>query len=204
MHTSPSLHAEHVAVFAAEVVPGVTPIPVPHRPRFDRSQRECFPIVEEHIAANGGTMVSGWALWEWSGVFIEAEFHAVWCGPDGTLLDLTPNRLLPHEIVFLPDPRTKYEGRQIDNVRKPLVKDNDLKRFLFIFKRQFEILNQGDLAFQHGPISLPPKALKELQSLHREGAKLERRLQSRYSKQAMPNIPVKALPSVAGSDECRL
>ena len=184
MHTVPPVHAEHVAVFSGKVVPGVSPVAVRHRPRLDRPQRECFPIVEEQIATQGGTMITGWALWEWPGVFIEVEFHAVWCAPDDALLDLTPNRMLPQEIVFLPDPRTKYEGRQIDNVRKPLIKDNDLTRFLYIFRRQFEILNQGDLAIQHGPISLPPKALKELPSLQKEGARLERRLQNRYSKQA--------------------
>ena len=185
MHTVPPIHAEYVAAFAHEVVSGVSPIAVPHRPRLDRPMRECFPIVEEQIAAEGGTMVTGWALWEWPGVFIEAEFHAVWLATDGSPVDLTPNRILPKEILFLPDPQTKYDGRQIDNVRKPLVKDNDLTRFLFTFRRQFEILNKGDLSFQHGPISLPPKALKELQSLQKEGARLERRLQNRYSNQAL-------------------
>lgn len=184
MHTIPPIHAEHVTTFSAEVVPDVSPMLVLHRPRLDRPQRECFPIVEEQIGIEGGSMVTGWALWEWAGVFIEAEFHAVWRAADGTLFDLTPNRILPKEIVFIPDPRTKYDGCQIDNVRKPLVKDNDLKRFLFIFRAQFEILNMGELAFQHGPISLPPKALKELQSLQKEGLRLERRLQNRYSKQS--------------------
>ena len=184
MHTVPPVHAEYVAAFASEIAHGQKPMAVSHRPRLDRPQRECFPIVDEQIKAEGGTMVTGWALWEWPGVFIEAEFHAVWRSPDNSLVDLTPNRILPSEIAFLPDPTKKYEGRQIDNVRKPLVKDNDLTRFLFIFRRQFEILNKGELAFQHGPISLPANALKELQSLQQEGAKLERRLQNRYSKNA--------------------
>ena len=120
----------------------------------------------------GGTMITGWAIWEWPGLSVEAEFHAIWANSTGDLIDLTPNPLVPKQIVFLPDPRTRYEGRQIDNVRKPLVKDNDLIRFLFIFRRQFEIMNKGDLAFQHGPISLPPKAHKELLALQKEGARL--------------------------------
>lgn len=126
-------------------------------------------------------MLTGWAIWEWPKVFIEAEFHAVWSNTRGELFDLTSRPLISPHILFLPDPLTKYDGRQIDNVRKPLIKDNDLTRFLFIFSRQFHILNKGDLAFQHGPISLPPKALKELQGLHKEGARLERRLHNRYA-----------------------
>jgi hypothetical protein len=126
-------------------------------------------------------MVTGWAIWEWPKVFIEAEFHAVWCSPTGEFLDLTPRPLLSEHILFLPDATLKYDGRQIDNIRRALVKDNDLTRFLFIFRRQFEILNKGDLAFQHGAISLPPKALKELHALQKEGARLERRLNVRYA-----------------------
>ena len=180
MHTVPSREEPHVAAFCDEVVPGGSPIEVACRPRLNRPQRECFPIVEEQIASVAGAMVTGWAVWERPKVFIEAEFHAVWQSPSGELLDLTPRPLMSSHILFLVDTRTKYDGRQIDNVRKPLIKDNDLKRFLFIFRRQFEIMNKGDLAFQNGPISLPPRALKELQALRKEGARLERRLQIRY------------------------
>jgi len=138
--------------------------------------------VEEQILLHGGSMRTGWAIWEWPNVFIEAEFHAVWQCPTGELRDLTPRALLSQHILFLPDSTTKYDGRQVDNVRKARVKDNDLNRFLFIFRRQFEILNKGDLAFQHGPISLPTGALKELQQLQKEGARLERRLHERYGR----------------------
>jgi hypothetical protein len=150
------------------------------RPSYGHPANECFPIVEEQIASRGGSRVTGWAIWEWPGVFIEAEFHAVWASQTGELLDLSPRPFLASSIVFLPDPSTQYEGRQIDNVRKPLVSDNDLIRFLFIFRRRFEILNEGDLAFQHGMVSLSPRAAKELHSLQKEGLRLERRLNTRY------------------------
>ena len=180
MHIIPPIEALHVRALCSDLVPGGEPIAINHQPRLDRPTRECFPIVEEQINTHGGSMITGWAIWEWPGLFVEAEFHAIWADTTGALLDLTPNPLNPAHIVFLPDPGTRYEGRQIDNVRKPLVKDNDLVRFLFIFRRQFEILNKGDLAFQHGAISLPPKAHKELLSLQKEGARLERRLKVRY------------------------
>lgn len=180
MHAVPSLNDIHVIAFCAEVVAGGCAVEVPCLPRLDRPQRECFPIVEETISLHGGTMLTGWAIWEWPKLFIEAEFHAVWSNSEGELLDITPRSLFSTHIVFLPDSSVNYDGRQIDNVRKPLVKDHDLTRFLFIFRRQFELLNKGDLAFQHGPISLPQKSLKELRGLQKEGARLERRLHNRY------------------------
>lgn len=188
MHSVPEIEAPRLQTFCREITAASKPVLVICSPKFDRPANECFPIVEEQIAVSGGSMVVGWAIWEWSGVFIEAEFHAVWASPEGQLVDLAPRSLRSSHVVFLPDPSRKYEGRQVDNIRKPLVRDNDLIRFLFIFRRQFEILNKGDLAFQHGPISLPPKALKELQGLQKEGARLQQRLQKRYARNSeLPN-----------------
>ena len=182
MQAIPEIEATHLQAFCREITATSNPVLVSCIPRFDRPANECFPLVEEQIAGSGGSMVVGWAIWEWPGVFIEAEFHAVWASPEGQLIDFAPRPLRSPHIVFLPDPSRKYEGRQVDNIRKALVRDNDLIRFLFVFRRQFEILNKGDLAFQHGPISLPAKALKELQGLQKEGARLERRLHNRYAR----------------------
>ncbi|MCY1550876.1 hypothetical protein D9M68_871620 [compost metagenome] len=78
------------------------------------------------------------------------------------------------------DPRREYAGRQVDNVRRPLVDDRDVVRFLFLAKRRFEITNQGDLAYQHGAISLPPRALKEYGKVMKEMQQLHSRLERRY------------------------
>lgn len=135
----------------------------------------------EHIAAHGGEPVLGWAIWEWPGVFIEAEFHTIWLAPDGNILDLTPRGLQSSYIVFLPDTSRKYDGRQVHNIRKPLVKDNDVNRYLHTFRRRFEILNAGELAYQHGTVSISIKAAREIRALEREGARLEQRLKQRYA-----------------------
>ena len=179
MNRVPDLNAAHVQAFATEVVTTGQLAMVRSSPRFDRPQNDCFALVKEKIATHGGSMVLGWTIWEWPSVMIEAEFHAVWRSPEGELLDLNPRTAFLTHIVFLPDQNRQYEGRQVDNYRKPWVNDQDLKRFIFIFRKQFEILNKGDLAFQH-EVELPPRALKELQSLQKEGARLERRLHVRY------------------------
>ena len=184
IHSVPQFDAPHVQTFCTEISSADQPLRVICQPQFDQSVNDCFSIVARQVSSHGGSMAIGWAIWEWPGVFIEAEFHAVWASPEAMLVDLNPRTMFVPEILFLSDPARQYEGRSIDNIRKPLVRDNDLIRYLFIFRRQFEILNKGDLAYQYGEISLLPGALKEYQSLQKEGARLERRLQNRYSARA--------------------
>lgn len=162
------------------IVKNGVPISVPHVPLVGKPQLECFPIVAEQVAAHGGECVIGWAIWEVSGVFIEAEFHSVWKDPGGLLHDLTPRPTSFESILFLPDPSRKYLGRQVDNIRQPLVNDRDVYRYLYLVKRIFDLTNAGTLAEQHGAISLPPKAAKEYRKVIGELAKLHARLDRRY------------------------
>lgn len=134
----------------------------------------------EHVAEHGGESVVGWAIWEVPGVYIEAEFHSVWRASDGALHDLTPRPTPLDSILFLPDPSRQYRGRQVDNVRQPLVEDRDVFRYLYLGKRIFELTNAGPLADQHGEISLPPKAAKEYWKVMDEFRKLQARLDRRY------------------------
>lgn len=179
-------NAPHTQEFCYGVAANKTPIEVFCSPVSNQPVNECFSVVEQYIATHGGESIIGWAIWERSGVFIEAEFHAVWRSDGGEYLDVAP-RIQPfNKITFLPDPNKKYIGLQVDNVRKAIAKDNDVVRFLFLFKRQFEILNTGDLATQYGEISLPPRLYKEYAKLAREQGKLERRLEKRYPCHAKP------------------
>lgn len=173
--------ALHVQDFCRDVVPNEKPIAVTCQPLSNMPLNECFPILADHVDKNGGEKIIGWAIWERPGVFIEAEFHAIWRSPDGENIDIVP-RLYPFEkITFLPDPKRKYTGCQIDNVRKALVKDNDVVRFLFLAKRRVEIMNTGDLAGQHGYIVLPKKLEREYNMVMKELTRLESRLSRRYS-----------------------
>lgn len=180
MMQSAILDAPHTQEFCREIVSVETPITVTCRPIPNQPENECFPIVEEYVAANGGERVIGWSIWERPGVFIEAEFHAIWRSESGQCLDIVPRPLPFESITFLPDPNRNYAGLQVDNVRKPLVKDNDLVRYLFLFKRRFEIMNTGDLAGQYGEIVLPKKLSREYMKLAKEVESLERRLDKRY------------------------
>jgi hypothetical protein len=174
--------ASHTQEFCGSVVTNGAPISVTCRPIPNQPENECFPIIEEYVAANGGEQIIGWAIWERPGVFIEAEFHSIWRSPDGENIDLVP-RIFPLDyITFLPAPNRRYDGLQVDNVRKPLIKDNDLIRYLYLFRRKFEIMNSGDLAGQYGYIAIPKKFEREFAKLVKEASVLERRLAKRYPK----------------------
>ena len=69
------------------------PIYVRSIPNQINIENECFPLVDEYISNHGGERILGWAIWELPGLFIEAEFHAVWKAPAGELIDLSPRPL---------------------------------------------------------------------------------------------------------------
>lgn len=177
----PALHdAPHSQQFCKELVSKETSIVVACKANYNQAENDCFHIVNQYVEANGGERIIGWAIWERPGVFIEAELHAVWRDQKGECIDIVPRPFPFETITFLPDPKRNYAGRQVDNVRKPLIKDNDLVRYLFLFKRRFEIMNTGDLAHQHGEIQLPKKLHREYMNLIKESQILQKRLDKKY------------------------
>lgn len=79
---------------------------------------ECYSNVEEQVRRAGGSAAYGWQIWDWPAVFTEAEFHAVWRHPSGSLHDITPKVDGDKSIVFLSDPSRAYQGRRIDSIRR--------------------------------------------------------------------------------------
>jgi hypothetical protein len=64
----------------------------------------CNLSVLEKIKIDGGTIRFGWTIWEYPGLFITGEFHAVWADPTGMLIDITPKPDGEQCIVFADDP----------------------------------------------------------------------------------------------------
>ena len=116
------VRSERVLAFCTTVVPSQSPIEVEYLPLPGEPMAECFATVPKQVLAHGGRQLTGWALWEWQGVMLEAEFHAVWQRDDGRILDLTPRPVFFERTAFLPDPTREYKGRQVDNVRLALSK----------------------------------------------------------------------------------
>lgn len=167
-----SLTAAHVLTLCNELVPDVVPLVVGCEPQADASANDCFALVERFVQREGGECVIGWALWEMPHVLLEAEFHAVWRRPmDGALVDLNPRDLHFSHIHFLPDVSRSYEGRQVDNLRRPLCNDAKVKQFVYLKKRQFELANAGKLADVHGAITadmVSPRHIKDYNNVVRQ------------------------------------
>lgn len=50
----------------------------------------CYWNVSEKVRRHGGTMILGWQIMYWPGLYVEALHHAVWEDPAGKRFDLTP------------------------------------------------------------------------------------------------------------------
>jgi hypothetical protein len=155
-----------------ELVPGAAPLYVDVS-AVESPANECFPLVEERVRSEGGTALFGWSLWEMPSVFIEAEFHAVWKSPTGSLLDISPKKEPTQRILFLPDPTRTYEGYQINNVRRALRADPAVTGFLATCDEEYEFLNRGDRKAQHGEITLRGADAAEFQQLQLKKAKFQ-------------------------------
>ena len=94
--------------FCAAISPHA-PVYVPVAPAAHSRVAYCFDNSVAQAAAQGGEAAYGWAIWRWPGRWFEAEHHAVWRRPDGSLLDVTPQLGDPPRILFLPDPDKVYD-----------------------------------------------------------------------------------------------
>jgi len=150
------------------------------KPNQAEIENECFPMVDEYIKKNQGEKVLGWALWELPGLFIEAEFHAVWKSPKGELLDLNPRPLKTEKILFLPDPNLTYDGYQKNNFRLALTNNPTIFKFLELHDRLFDFMNRDDRKGQYGEINLKGKAAYEYGLIAEEMAVIQMQMNTAF------------------------
>jgi hypothetical protein len=132
----------------------------------------CFPLVESCVRDHGGSVFHGWQIWEWSGVMIEAEFHAVWRSSTGRLHDLTPKKVPVTRVLFLPDPDRQYHGQQVCNVRRSLSSDPLVSYFIKACEDEFEFVNRGELATQHGMLHFTGEDARKYDEIQRRKSEL--------------------------------
>jgi len=147
------------------LVPHVATFYVDVDPLKDAPANECFSVVQTHVTKHGGTRVLGWALWEMPGLFVEAEFHAVWRSPTGEYLDLVPKTRPVARVLFLPSVDAMYEDRQVNNVRRAVSVDPEVERYFRGFDEMFEFMNRGERADVHGEVRLDDAALAEYKEI---------------------------------------
>jgi uncharacterized protein YecA (UPF0149 family) len=109
-----------VKTFCGELRPQTRPVYVPVQTEPDARLLECYDNVQSLIRRSGGEIVYGWAIWTMPQVLIEAEHHAIWRTPSGTLVDPTPHDPPSETILFLSDPDAEFMGQSIDRRRKAL------------------------------------------------------------------------------------
>ena len=158
-----------LVALCAELCTGTEPVYVPVLPSGASRMCDCFPTVDAFAAEHGGTRLLGWSLWEFPGLFVDAEFHAVWKSPEGDLVDLT-KRQATGSVLFLPAPGLAYSGRQVNNVRRPISLDPLVVEYLATFDDEFYLVNRGDRAKQHGEISLSGAEAQEYGEIKRRQA----------------------------------
>ena len=98
----------------------------------DSEFSECFDNVEQAVKKFGGSIQYGWNIWQ-NYIYLDAEFHAVWRMPDGTLKDVTPQMDGEKAITFVPADNMNYRGFPIKNRRYPYINSDDVIKLLDIY-----------------------------------------------------------------------
>ncbi len=153
-----------------KLVPGGRAVYLGVDPIEGATENNCYLNVERAIQQNGGSIQYGWEIWETiPGVMIEAEFHAVWIDHYGLYRNVSPSSSPGiTKILFLADPSSRYEGRQIDNVRIALKDDSLVHEFIQNAEALFRETNRGELETYHGEI----KTTSAMRRLMRRNAEL--------------------------------
>lgn len=117
-----------------EINPDEKPVYIPvDKNAVVDSDADCIEIVARKMMKDGGDFKFGWAIWEWPGVMLEAEFWAVWVNDEGQLIDVTP-RGRGEKLLFIADDKTKFEGKPIDSMLKPLIEHPLVLEYIAINK----------------------------------------------------------------------
>lgn len=128
--TTPLAVTETIREFCRSIDPNREPIFIPVKTSPGAEHSDCFVNVEKVISQQGGSIQFGWTFWEWPGMLLEGEFHAVH-EKDGTLTDVSPHEW-ETQILFLPSDLIRYDRKPIDNQRMALSADPRMRDFIAV------------------------------------------------------------------------
>jgi len=163
------------------------------QPESGWEPNECFLCVRERVRRDGGRIQLGWSIWEWPGVCLEAERHAVFApADDSPWLDISPSPV--PEIttrLFLPDDAAaEYDfandGVREDNIREALAADDRIKDLFRLAEQKSALLNSLP---GFGKITLKGENaihFQRLQRLQREQSSLIEALAMEYTPRNAP------------------
>jgi hypothetical protein len=103
--TTPSEIDKFVSQFCKKLSPKENPVFLDVQPPSWSRLNYCDKNVEKMKELNNGSIVLGYKIWYVPSLYIEAERHAVWLSPEGTLTDMTFNKDGETKVLFLPAPK---------------------------------------------------------------------------------------------------
>ena len=130
--TTPPTISDDVLRLCRERLRGGEPTYVPVEEEPMSALNECFSTVRRRIRTHGGSIEYGWTIWEWPGIIVEAEHHAIWLTPDGRRVDIARKRYGEKNVLFVPDPKTPHVGKRVDNRRLAISKHQAVREFLAV------------------------------------------------------------------------
>jgi len=140
------------------------------KPNPGAREKNCYVNVRTKIENNRmGTMQLGWAIWQHSHLFIEAEPHSVFNPGDGSAwIDCTPHCMAggskADEILFIPNEGASYDFSTTylpDNIRVPLVDDWRVSKALVLMSETNALVN----SVPGIDVPLPQRVKKQVSSL---------------------------------------
>lgn len=172
-----NLRSPDVAKFCEGINPEASPIVVPIVPDKDAAPFNCFNNVRKKADRDGGRIVTGWAIWRWPGVYVDAEHHAVYePGPGQPWIDLTPATQPLSARLFLADAAATYDfqkgGVGKENRRLALTSD-PLVQQLFKSAHKFYQVRKSS-------ILVTPAIAALLTKIQRENMLITAQLERKY------------------------
>lgn len=138
----PKKITKEIKELAQQISPGNQPVYVEVEQSLSLGlESDCVENVARKIMLNGGSFKFGWAVWEWPNVMFEAEFWAVWVNHDGQLIDVTP-RGRGDKILFIADDKTKFEGRPINSILKPVIDHPLILQYIDLNKKIWQLTDE--------------------------------------------------------------
>lgn len=171
--TTPRNVTDAITTLCNAIHPTVEPYFVQCYPFPGTALNECFPNVNSVISTVGGEAITGWAIWQWANIMVEAEAHAIWKSPDGQLVDITPHNNNENQILFLPDDTVTYKGTPIPSHRLALTDSPLVAELIALSNQKDQIAATSDGMTFALPVTVYNR-MQELQALlHRSAGRNE-------------------------------
>lgn len=148
MQRVPEKIDHRVTSLVEEIGVSVEPLYIDVMPEPYAEVKECFSAVNQKVGKDGGSRQLGWQIWQIPDIMIEAEFHAVWKSPHGSLVDITPKSKPIDRILFIPDYNSKYYGAQRNNIRLNVSGNRLVDDFIRTSDAIHHLMNKGQRAYQ--------------------------------------------------------